>query len=91
MTAGSMPRHGPRAANPVSNLMRDCVLALRRFARRMDAVWPGGEEAVVCRKCHWKCSQPSRRKSRLDLFLAFFLLHPFRCRSCGRRYYRLAL
>lgn len=91
MTAGSTSRQEQHAAHALSNLMRDCILTLRKYGRRIEAAWPAGDDAVVCRKCHWKCLQPSRRKSRLDLFLACFLLHPFRCRSCGRRYYRLAL
>jgi hypothetical protein len=91
MTAGSMSRHEQRAANAVSNLIRGGALAFQRIACRIHAAWPASEENVMCRKCHWKCSQPSRHKKRLDLFLALFRLHPFRCRSCGRRYYRLAL
>jgi hypothetical protein len=91
MTAGSMSRHEQRVANGVSKLIREGVLAFRSIQSRIQAAWPAGEEDVVCRKCRWKCLQRSRRKSRLDLFLALFRLHPFRCRSCGRRYYRLAL
>jgi hypothetical protein len=92
MTADLIARHEQRVANAVAKLKRDGILALSDFLRGLDAPWPAGEEEdVMCRKCRWKCSQPSRRKSRLDLFLALFRLHPFRCRSCGHRYYRLAL
>jgi hypothetical protein len=49
------------------------------------------ERQFACPKCHWKCVRRSRRRTRLDLLLALFLLHPFRCRSCRRRYYRLSL
>lgn len=91
MTLSSISLREQRVAVAVSNLVRDCVLALSNFARGIDAAWLAGGEEAVCRKCHWKCSQPSRRKGRVDLFLALFRLHAFRCRSCGRRHYRLAL
>jgi hypothetical protein len=45
---------------------------------------------LVCSKCQWKCLLPSRRRTSLDFLLALFLLRPYRCRSCHRRYYRLS-
>src|ERR1700728_4403305 len=48
-----------------------------------------GVTPEVCLKCRWNCAYPSKRRNVLDSFLALFLLRPFRCRSCHRRYYRL--
>lgn len=45
---------------------------------------------VVCSKCRWNCARRSRRRTSLDLLLTLFFLAPYRCRSCRKRYYRLA-
>jgi hypothetical protein len=69
---------------PVAGLDEDRIAAgLRRVA-------PAAHAEVVCSKCQWKCLLPSRRRTGLDFFLALFLLRPYRCRSCHRRYYRLS-
>ena len=52
---------------------------------------PADDPDVVCPKCNWTCARRSRRRNGLDWLLALFLLRPFRCRSCQRRYYRLPL
>jgi hypothetical protein len=92
MTSDSALGRDRTAANLVRNQIRDTAAAPKSAARRVDLLLARPlEQEVVCRKCHWKCSRRSRRKSVLDIFLALFLLRPFRCRSCRRRYYRLAL
>jgi hypothetical protein len=48
------------------------------------------ERPLACRKCHWPCVRPAKRRTGLDLFMALFFMRPFRCRSCRRRYYRLS-
>jgi len=91
MTTDSLCRLERIAATFTSTRFKEGVEALRRVASRLNRDFTPVPLEVVCRKCHWPCSQPSRRTNALDRVLALFLLRPFRCRSCQRRYYRLAL
>jgi hypothetical protein len=65
-------------------------LAEDRIAASLCSFRPEDDPPVVCSKCLWMCALPSRCRTGLDRLLAFFLLRPFRCRSCHRRYYRLS-
>ena len=92
MTIESPLHRDRRAANPLRNRFRVPLNELKWIARRVNLPFASAlDQDVVCRKCRWKCSRRSRCKSRLDMFLGLFLLQPFRCRSCHRRYYRLVL
>jgi len=73
--------------------VRDSLTALKRTMGRMGrvVVVPSAEQHIACPRCHWKCAQRSKRRTGLDSILGLFLLRPFRCRSCRRRYYRLSL
>jgi hypothetical protein len=51
---------------------------------------PAEHPQLVCTKCQWSCARPSRRRNGIDFLVAFFLLLPFRCRSCHRRFYRFS-
>jgi len=68
---------------PVDGLTEDCLVA------RPRSVKPSAYPEVVCPKCNWTCAHRARRRNALDLLSALFLLRPFRCRSCHRRFYRL--
>ena len=52
---------------------------------------PEAQTEIICSKCRWNCAVPSRCRTVLDLLLAPFLLRPFRCRSCCKRFYRLSI
>jgi hypothetical protein len=80
-------RPGARLA-PKQN---DVVRKLEKLGRRLRRYFAPSVEYLHCPKCHWKCSRPSKRRSVFDLVFALFLLHPFRCRSCNRRFYRVAV
>lgn len=58
------------------------ALLLRNNSPEID------DEEVTCRKCHWPCALPSRRRNVIDLLVLLCLLRPYRCRSCHRRHYR---
>jgi hypothetical protein len=45
----------------------------------------------VCPECGWQDTRLSARRNRLEHFLAVFLIFPYRCRSCGERFWRFAL
>jgi hypothetical protein len=71
---------------------RDSFVALKRTMGKVGRVIvPSAERRMACPKCHWQCAQLSKRRTGLDSVLGLFLLRPFRCRSCRRRYYRLSL
>ena len=44
-----------------------------------------------CPGCGWQDVRPSRLRGAVDSFLGAFGIVPFRCRSCGRRFYRFRL
>lgn len=41
----------------------------------------------VCPECGWPDTRPSTQRSSLDYFLMAFLIFPYRCRSCGERFW----
>jgi len=41
----------------------------------------------ICPKCHWTTVRLSARRTVFDALAQFVFLHPFRCRSCRRRFY----
>src|ERR1700733_2382140 len=66
-------------------------LALKKSAVRLNYLALSEiKHQIACPKCHKSGAYRSRRKDGLDLLLAFFLVRPFRCRSCRRRYYRMS-
>lgn len=42
-----------------------------------------------CPKCGWQDVRLSHNKGALDSALSVFSVSPFRCRSCGHRFYRV--
>lgn len=42
----------------------------------------------ACPECGWQNTRLSVRRNRLEHFLTVFLLFPYRCRSCGERFWR---
>jgi hypothetical protein len=41
-----------------------------------------------CPKCGWHNVRLARTSGAVDLVLSVFAITPFRCRSCGHRFYR---
>jgi hypothetical protein len=68
---------------PVHRLPEDRLMAVPHGA-------PAERPEVACTRCQWNCARPARRRNGIDFLLAFFLLLPFRCRSCHRRFYRFS-
>ena len=91
MTGDSFSRQDRASANLTWRPDRENVPALVRIAQRVTRSIAPPVHQLICPRCRWKCSRRSKRRGSLDLLLALLQLHPFRCRSCGRRYYRLAL
>jgi len=92
MIGNSLRRYAVIPTNFGRPQFRDAVVALKRSMERVNhLVVPSVEEQIACPKCHWKCAHRSRPKRGIDSLLGFFRLHPFRCRSCHRRCYRLSI
>jgi hypothetical protein len=45
----------------------------------------------VCPECGCQDTRPSARRNWLEHFLMVFLIAPYRCRSCGERFWRFTL
>lgn len=45
----------------------------------------------ACPQCGWQDIRPSTRRNWLEHFLTVFLIRPYRCRTCGERFWRFAL
>ncbi len=85
-------RRASLTPNQSMTQLTDSFIALRNTARRVtQRAAPRTGQPVACRKCRWSCAHRSKRRTGLDSLMALFFLHPFRCRSCRRRYYRLSL
>jgi hypothetical protein len=76
---------GPKRLEEIESALKSTALRVRR------SIQPARRSTVVCPKCLWHCAVPSTRRTGLDLLLAVFFLHPFRCRSCHKRHHRLSL
>lgn len=48
----------------------------------------GPQPMPRCPQCGWSDVRLSRTKKPLDVALGVFSVAPFRCRSCGARFYR---
>jgi RNase P subunit RPR2 len=42
----------------------------------------------ICPRCRDRNTRPSTRRKRLESLLSMFLLRPYRCRTCGARFWR---
>src|SRR5579862_1334612 len=90
-------RFDGKTANHITNCEEEMSTPgtlVHRLPKDRSLAVPGGPPAahaqVVCSMCGWNCALRSRRRNALDLLLALFFLHPFRCRSCHRRFYRMS-
>jgi hypothetical protein len=45
----------------------------------------------VCPQCWSLDTRPSTRRHRLEYLLRVLLICPYRCRTCGKRFWRFAL
>ncbi len=45
----------------------------------------------VCPECGWQDTRLSARRNWLERFLTVFLMFPYRCRSCGERFWAFTL
>ena len=54
------------------------------------AVSPQGAPRAMprCPKCGWPDVRLSRPRTAMDVALSMFSVAPFRCRTCGARFYR---
>jgi hypothetical protein len=91
MMGDSLRRQPGTRASLARIPFKDAFIALKKTVHRIDRFIVPSVEQIACPKCHWKCAHRSRRRRGLDSVLALFWLHPYRCRSCHRRYYRRSL
>jgi len=91
MLGNSLWRQADFRASFGRTQLRVALIALKRTADRVNLLVATSAERIACPKCHWNCAHRSRPRKGLDSLLGLFKLHPFRCRSCHRRYYRLSL
>jgi RNase P subunit RPR2 len=43
-----------------------------------------------CPRCGWPHTRPSTRRKRLEQVLKTILILPYRCQTCGKRFWRFA-